>query len=80
MARKAMREPGDDLPKGIGAPATRALNGAGFTTLAQLTRLTQEELLALHGVGPKALALIIAALQERGLSLAESQADSTGQK
>jgi predicted flap endonuclease-1-like 5' DNA nuclease len=44
-----------DLPKGIGRPATRALAGAGITTLAQVAALTDAELLAMHGVGPRAV-------------------------
>ena len=44
-----------DLPKSIGAPATRALVGAGFTSLGQLDGVSAQELTALHGFGPKAL-------------------------
>ncbi|XVS61118.1 hypothetical protein ACQPYE_22715 [Actinosynnema sp. CA-299493] len=51
-----------DLPKGIGRPATQALTGAGVTTLAQVAGLTDAELLAVHGVGPKAVRLLRAAL------------------
>ncbi|MCG3754539.1 MULTISPECIES: hypothetical protein [unclassified Amycolatopsis] len=47
-----------DLPKAIGSPATRALHGAGITTLAQTAEWTDAELLALHGVGPKAVRLL----------------------
>ncbi|MFC6883673.1 MULTISPECIES: hypothetical protein [Actinomadura] len=51
-----------DLPKAIGSPATRALTGAGITTLAQVAELTDAELLAMHGVGPKAVRLLREAL------------------
>lgn len=57
-----------DLPRAIGAPATRALAGAGLTTLEQVARLTEAELGALHGVGPKAVRILRGALAERGLS------------
>lgn len=57
----------DALPR-IGAPATRALNGAGYTRLSQLTETTESDLLALHGVGPKAIRILREALAERGLS------------
>ena len=60
----------DDLPK-IGAPATRALEAAGYTHLTELAQISESELLSLHGVGPKAIRLIRAALAERGLSLRE---------
>lgn len=58
-----------DLPK-IGQPAWRALTGAGYWRLEQLAGVSEKELLRLHGVGPKALRILRAALAERGLSLA----------
>ena len=60
----------NDLPK-IGAPATRALEAAGYTQLTEFAQVSESELLSLHGVGPKAIRLIRAALAERGLSLRE---------
>jgi hypothetical protein len=53
-------EPGEvgDLPAAIGRPATRALAGAGITTLADVAARTDDELLALHGVGPRAVRLL----------------------
>ncbi|MFK0292469.1 helix-hairpin-helix domain-containing protein [Streptomyces sp. NPDC090442] len=51
-----------DLPKTVGVPATRALASAGITTLAQIAELTDAELLALHGVGPKAVRILREAL------------------
>ena len=44
-----------DLPSAIGGPATRALLLAGITTLTQVAERTDEELLTLHGVGPRAV-------------------------
>jgi 3-deoxy-D-arabino-heptulosonate 7-phosphate (DAHP) synthase len=58
----------DTLPK-IGAPATRALNAAGYTALRQLAGVPRADLAALHGMGPKALGIIEAALAEHGLGL-----------
>jgi DNA-directed RNA polymerase alpha subunit len=58
----------DHLPR-IGAPATRALAGIGVTRLSQLTEHTEDELLALHGFGPRALRIIQDALNSRGLEL-----------
>jgi hypothetical protein len=63
-----MTEPAGDLPR-IGAPATRALAGAGYTELGQLAGVPAAELLRLHGMGPKAIRLIREALEARGLSL-----------
>ena len=59
----------DGLPRGIGAPATRALTAAGYTELQQLAGVPTSELERLHGVGPKALRILQEALENRGLSL-----------
>ena len=56
------------LPK-IGAPATRALAGAGYTALRQLDGVPRAELERLHGVGPKALRILQEELQRHGLRL-----------
>ena len=52
-----------DLPR-TGEPATRALELAGFTTLESVAGVPDKELLALHGVGPKAVRIIREALAE----------------
>jgi hypothetical protein len=57
---------GTRLPS-IGAPATRALTAAGLTTLEAVAEVPQDELAALHGVGPVALRKLRAALAEHGL-------------
>ena len=59
-----------DLPP-IGRPANSALLAAGITTLAQVATYRRSDLLALHGVGPKAVGILAAALAERGLAFAE---------
>ncbi|KXK59101.1 DNA-binding protein [Micromonospora rosaria] len=58
----------DSLPK-IGAPATRALNAAGYTTLRQLAGVPRADLAWLHGMGPKALNIIETALEQHDLRL-----------
>jgi len=58
----------DELPK-IGAPATRALNNAGYTSLRQLAGVPRAELAKLHGMGPKALRIIEDNLAGQGLRL-----------
>lgn len=58
-----------DLPKAIGRPATRALAAAGITTLAQVANLTEAELLAMHGVGPKAVRILSETLSAAGQPL-----------
>ena len=59
-----------DLPTGIGAPALSALDHAGVSTLEGLAAWTESGVLALHGVGPKALRLLHDELaqQELGFS------------
>ena len=57
------------FPKGIPAPAIRALNGPGYTELRQLAGVFAVELKRLHGMGPKALRLLDESLEEQGLSL-----------
>lgn len=61
--------PAQDFPKGLAAPAVRALVGAGYTTLDQLAGVPVDELKKLHGMGPKALAQLQKALEDRGRSL-----------
>ena len=58
----------DELPK-IGAPATRALNNAGYTALRQLADIPRAELANLHGMGTKALRIIEDNLASHGLRL-----------
>lgn len=58
----------NDLPSGIGKPATRALLTAGITTLDEVAGWSKAELLALHGVGPKAVRILGEALEGRGTS------------
>ena len=60
--------PSSDLPR-IGAPATRALASIGVTRLEQVADLSEAELLALHGFGPRALRLLTEALEARDMSL-----------
>lgn len=62
------RPPGTPLPRNIGAPATRALRAVGVTTLEQVAGWSEQQLLALHGVGPIAVSRLGEALAERGQS------------
>jgi hypothetical protein len=59
-----------DFPPGLSQPAIRALTQAGYTRLEQLAATTEAELLALHGVGPKAIRILNEAFAERGLQFA----------
>lgn len=59
-----------DLPK-ISNPATHALTEAGYFRLEQFTKVTEADILKLHGVGPKGIRILNEALKERGLSFAQ---------
>ena len=61
----------NNLPK-IGAPVKRALQGIGIPELKQLTRVTEAELLQLHGFGPKTVKILRETLREKKLSFAGS--------
>ena len=61
-------EPIAQLP-GIGRVAARALAEHGITTLEQAASLTEAALLAMHGVGPKAVRILRVALEARGMRL-----------
>jgi hypothetical protein len=60
-----------DLPAGLSQPAQRALAGAGYRRLEQLTDVRESELRQLHGIGPKALDLLRRALAACGLTFAD---------
>ncbi len=72
-----MRQNIHALPK-TSAPAQRALESAGITTLEQLTKVTEAELLQLHGMGQKALGILRESLKAKGLSFRESKKSSGG--
>ena len=58
---------GTPLPRGIGRPATSAFELAEYSTLESMAGASQSQLLALHGVGPKAIRELQEALESRGL-------------
>jgi hypothetical protein len=60
----------NDLPPTIAAPALRALLNAKITSLASLAKHTEQEVLALHGMGPSSLPLLRKALRAKKLSFA----------
>jgi len=70
---KARKKQESDLPAKLGAPAERALGGAGIKTLKQLTKFSEAEIKQLHGVGPYAVGKLRQALAEKGLSFAKEK-------
>lgn len=59
------------LPKELSQPAQRALTGAGYFRLEQLTTVKEREIKQLHGVGPKAIRQLHQALAAHGLAFAD---------
>ena len=60
--------PGSDLLHGIGRPATRALLEVEIDTVEKVSQHSEKDLLALHGVGPKAVRILRETLAEQGLA------------
>jgi len=54
------------FPPGMSGPALRALSGAGVRSMADVAQWTKADLAKLHGMGPKALALLERALEASG--------------
>lgn len=61
----------DDPLTNLAAPARRALEALGISTLHDLARLSRADLTALHGVGNRTLVDIDLALDEAGVRLAD---------
>lgn len=55
---------GTPIPAAVGAPATRAFEAAGYRMLEDLAGVSEKSLLALHGVGPRAIKV----LREHGVT------------
>lgn len=69
-AKRATTHPNASaFPNGLSGPALRALDTAGIHSLRALTRVSKADLLAMHGMGPKGVRVLVDALAERGLRL-----------
>ena len=68
-----MTQQESEFPAGLSEPAIRALVGAGYTRLEQLSRVSEAEIKRLHGMGPKGVRLLREALRARGLSFADEK-------
>lgn len=62
----------------MGRVARRELAGAGYERFADLVGVTERELLAIHGVGPKAIRILTEELALREMGFAEPPARSSG--
>ena len=80
MTQHKHDESESDLPAGLAKPAQRALAGAGYLRLEQLTKFSAAEVKRLHGMGPKALEQLRSALAAKGLAFAEDPAEKGSAK
>ena len=76
MAGREQADDARDFPRGVAQPAVRALALIGVTRLTQLVDFRKEDLIMLHGMGPKALATLKTALAEKGLTFSDPEKDS----
>lgn len=73
LAKQTEKAPDESDFPFIGRPARDALFEAGYTHLAQLTTVSEAKLLALHGVGPKAIRILRETLASKGQAFAPPQ-------
>ena len=62
------RKPEDSLLALLGAPARRALENEGITSLEKLSAYSEKEILSLHGMGKSSLPKLNDALDKAGLT------------
>lgn len=65
----------DPLPEELSAPARRALDAAGISSLDDVAAARETDLAALHGMGPRAIAALRAALARSGRAFAPQSDD-----
>ncbi|HEV7230509.1 MAG TPA: RNA polymerase alpha subunit C-terminal domain-containing protein [Bacteroidia bacterium] len=63
-----VRKPQGGFLSLLSAPARRALENKGVTTLNKLAIYSEKEILALHGMGPASMPKLRKALKEIGLA------------
>jgi len=69
---EAARKPQQGPLAGLAAPARRALEAAGLTSLAKLAQKPEAQVSELHGMGPNAISKLRAALAKDRLSFRKS--------
>lgn len=63
------RKPKDNFLSLLAAPARRALENNNITTLQQLSKFSEKEILKFHGMGPGSIPKLKTILKENKLSL-----------
>ncbi len=61
----------DSFPAGMPGPALRALASGGISSMDDLTRWTEADLLSLHGMGPKGIRILRGGLIASGRGFRE---------
>lgn len=62
-----------DLPDKLSAPAFRALLNAEIFSLKQLSKFSEKEVLALHGMGPSSIPILKNALKLKDLNFKDAK-------
>ncbi len=57
----------------LAAPARRALQSAGIESLKDLSKFTKEEILKLHGMGPKAFDALQSEMKKEKVNFKKSK-------
>lgn len=68
---EAERKPDSGFLADMSAPARRALENEGITSLDELSKWSEREILKLHGVGPSAMPRLKKALKASGLEFSQ---------
>jgi hypothetical protein len=63
------RKPKDGFLSLLSAPARRALEHEGLTSLSKVSKYSEKELEQLHGMGPSAIAKVKLLLKSAGMNL-----------
>lgn len=70
-ACEKLKKPKNGFLSLISAPAKRALEHEGITSLQKLSKYTEREILKLHGIGPSAIPILKTALKAERLSFSK---------
>ena len=73
MKSRLPAQQSSDFPKGLSQPALRALAGAGYKSLKQLSKISEAELKKLHDLGPNGIDKLRVALEAKGWSFVKAK-------
>jgi DNA-directed RNA polymerase alpha subunit len=70
---EAENKPESGFLSKLSSPARSALEASGITTLTELAKHSEREILKLHGMGPRSMPTLRQALADAGLSFKDAQ-------